>query len=237
MDDMDRDNRGRGSEDEDDNSSSSKSDPLSTRLKTLVSVFKSGFAPVVSVLALIVSLFALNAYQTNREQLSEANQRINNLSSSLADSKGDLDFFKVPIAHEKAMRAEERRKQVERETKIIKSVTQLQTKLKVFPTLEEQLREVASASVVSTTVSNPIGIVSAPAATIHSSAASAVVSIGAVSAVTAVPDKNNKKQQQASTTKVTTTEKKPPVVPKAADKTTTKAQALKEAIERFNKNQ
>jgi hypothetical protein len=219
MDDIDRDNRGRGSEDEDDNSSVSKSGLLSARLKTIASYVMSGFTPVVSVLALIISLFALNAYQTNREQLSEATLRINNLSVSLAESKGDMDFFKVPIAHEKAMRAEERRNQVERETKIIRSVTHLQTKMKVFPTLEEQLREVASA----------------PAATILSSASSAVVSSGAVSAVTAVPDKNKKQQTPAA--KVITPEKKPPVVPKVAEKTPSKAQALKEAIERFNKNQ
>jgi hypothetical protein len=236
MDDMDRANR--GSEDEDGSSSTSKPNLLHSRLKTLVSYIKSGFAPAVSVLALIFSLFALNAYHANQQQLSEAALRIDTLSSSLAESKTDVDFFKAPIAREKAIRSEERRKQVERETKIIKSVTQLQARMKISPSLEEQLREleVASAPVVSSSLARPA---SAPAET---SSPAKVVASGVPNAASAVAvpvpaatDKNKKPV-------VTTTDKKLPITQKAAepkpvDKTPTKTKALKEAIESFNRSQ
>jgi hypothetical protein len=85
------------------------------------------------------------------------------LNASLSDTKGELDNLKFAMSREKTMHGEERKKVDERDTKIIQNVSRLQTKLKVAPTLEDQLREVASAPAAAPAV---ISVVSAPAAVV-----------------------------------------------------------------------
>jgi hypothetical protein len=238
---------------EDDSASSLKSDLARARLGLVVHYMMLGFAPVVAVLALILAVIAVIGNQSNREQLSEVTSQIKSLDASLSESKGELDLFKVPLAHEKTMLAEERKKQGERETKIIKSVTQLQTRMKIAPTLEEQFREITSAPSV------PVSGVSAPAATssIASPAAAPVAAplptvVEKKSAV--VPKDTDKKPSavsqgtankpaavQKNTAKKPAavpknTAKKPVAVQKDTDKKPSKVQSLKEAIEEFNRN-
>jgi hypothetical protein len=68
------------------------------------------------------------------------------LNTSLSDTKGELENFKFAMAREKTMRSQERKQVGERDTKIIQNVGCLQAKLKVFPTLEHQLRQADSSS-------------------------------------------------------------------------------------------
>jgi hypothetical protein len=238
---------------EDDSASSLKSDLVRARLGLVVRYMMLGFAPVVAVLALILAVIAVIGNQSNREQLNEATSKINNLSANISESKGELDLFKVPLAHEKTMLAEERKKQAERETIIIKNVTQLQVKMKISPTLEEQLREKTGAQTI------PASGVSTPAVTSSiTGAASAPVaaSLPAViekkpAVVSKVTDKKPAEVPQGTAKKPgvvqkntagkpaavpKSTVKKPVAVQKDTDKKPSKVQSLKEAIEEFNKN-
>ena len=238
---------------ENDSTSSLKSDLARARLGLVVHYVMRGFAPVVSVLALILAVFAVIGNQADREQLGEATTQINSLSASMSESKGELDIFKVPLAREKTMLAEERKKQGEREAIIIKNVTQLQVKMKISPTLEEQLREKTSAPAV------PVAGVSAPAVISSiTSAASAPVAAPLPAVIekkpavvpkatdkkpTVVPQGTAKKPEtiqkktvEKPVTVPKSTVKKPEAVQKDTDKKPSKVQSLKEAIEEFNKN-
>jgi hypothetical protein len=133
------------------------------KLKLIAHYAILAFAPVVSVVALVVAVIAVtsNQSQADRAQLSELISRIDSLNASLADTKGELESLKFAMAREKTMRGEERKKVDERDTKIIQNVSRLQAKLKVSPTLEDQLREVASAPAAAPSVASAV---SAPAA-------------------------------------------------------------------------
>jgi hypothetical protein len=219
---MDNDNRST----EVDDTASLKSDLVRARLGLVVHYVFLGFAPVLSVVALIVALVAFTGNQSNKVLLGEIAAQVKNMSANVSETKTDVDIFKVPLAHEKAMLGEERKKQAERETKIIKDVTQLQIKLKVSPTLEEQLRESAVVPVVAPPApSVPVALpVSAPAvtSTVVPSTATAIVNTDKQPAPVSKP---------ATSTSAT---QKPAPTPTAAEKAT-KAQALKETIEKFNK--
>jgi hypothetical protein len=224
--DMD-DDRGRT---EDDSATPAATGLVRAKMGLVAHYARLGFAPVVSVLALIVAVFAVTGNQSNREKLNEAATRIESLSASQSESKGELELFRVPLAHEKSMLGEERKKQAERETKIIKNVTQLQIKMKISPTLEEQLREIARAPVVTPPIAS-IPVV-----------ASSVSNAASAPAVASVPEKAEK----APAVKPAVADKKPAPVPTvvntkpapapASTEKATKANALKKAIEEFNKN-
>lgn len=224
--DMD-DDRGRT---EDDSAAPAATGLVRAKMGLVAHYARLGFAPVVSVLALIVAVFAVVGNQSNREKLSEAATRIESISASQSESKGELDIFKVPLAHEKSLLGEERKKLAERETKIIKNVTQLQLKMKISPTLEEQLREIASAPVTT------------PSMTSIPVVASSVSNAASAPAVASVPEKTEK----VPTVKPAVADKKPVSVPTvvntkpapapASTEKVTKANALRKAIEEFNKN-
>jgi hypothetical protein len=187
----------------------------------------------LSVLALIFAVLAYSGNQANRTQLVQANSRIDTISAIQSESKGELDIFKVPLAHERSVLAEERRKQAEHEAKIIKDVTQLQVKMKVSPTLEEQLREGASAPVpASPVVAIPV-------------TASAVAISVPVHVPAPVPAKAETKPPVEPAAKPVVAEKKPVPVAKEVKKSApaptssekeAKAKALKQTIEDFNRN-
>jgi hypothetical protein len=141
--------------------------------------------------------------------------RIDSLNASLTESKGELDNLKFAMTREKTIHGEERKKADERDTKIIQNVTRLQAKLKVSPTLEEQLREAASAPSVK------------PSVVIAASAPS-------VATTSAVPD--NKQVVGAPAPKLA--DKKPATAAPAtsgSEKTHAQAKGLKNEIEKFNK--
>ena len=219
---MDNDNR----KTEEEDTASLKSDLVRARLGLVIHYAFLGFVPVVSVVALIVAVIALTGNQSNKAQLGEIAAQVKSMSDNVSETKTDIDIFKVPLAHEKAMLGEERKKQSEREMKIVKDVTQLQIKLKVSPTLEEQLREPAPVPVALPPVPSVPVVLPASSPAVTSTVTPSVAPVIVKTDTQSVP------VSKPATPKSTT--QKPAPTPTAAEKAT-KAQALKETIENFNK--
>jgi hypothetical protein len=210
---MDRD---RSRNPEEDDSPPSKADFARARLKIIARYASIGFAPAMSVAALIVGVIALSNTQsrTDRTESEELTSRIDSLNKNLSDTRNELESLKFASSREKTVRGEERRKLDEQDAKIIQNVTRLQVKLKVSPTLEEQLRTLASAPVA---VPVPAGAASSTPAVVPASPAT-----GNMQAVTSAQAPG--KKPVAATPK-----------PKATDNTAEQVKALREAIEKFNK--
>ncbi len=206
----------RSREEEEDNAPASKADLARAKLKFIARYAMLAFAPVVSIAALVVAMIAASSHHSPSDgtQLSELTSRIESLSTSLSETRGELDNLKFAMGHEKTLRAEERKKADELDTKIVQSLSHLQAKLKVSPTFEEQLREV----------------VSAPAATF---AATNAASAPAVAASKSPLTENS----QAVSKPIAAAEKPIAAAPKSKtlDKTPAQVKALKDAIEKFNK--
>jgi hypothetical protein len=187
------------------------------KLKLVAHYAMLGFAPVVSVIALGVALFATGNH-SDRAQISELNSRIEKLNASLSASREELENLKFSISREKSQRADERKderkKEEEHDAKIVQSITRLQEKLKIVPTLEEQLRAPTGARADASPVAGTAAIpASAPAAADKKQAAADV----------AVPAKKAEEK------------KKPAPPPKPAEKLSPQVKAIKDAIEQYNK--
>jgi hypothetical protein len=100
-----------------------------------------GFAPVVSIVALVVAVIAVSGNQANQSQFKEGLAKVNGMNAGLLAIKNDLEKFRVALAQEKTLQDDERKKLDESLTKIVQGVTRVQVKLKVSPTVEEQLRQ------------------------------------------------------------------------------------------------
>lgn len=179
------------------------------KLKLVASYAMDGFAPAVAVVAVIVSVVAMNGNKADQAQLKQNAASIESMKASLLASKAELEKFKGAMSQEKAIHEEERKKQDARMMQIIQSVSKLQVKMKISPTLEEQLHQPVSRSEVTPSV------VAVPAVSITSPAATSTVS--------AMPGKAASAPAQANVS--TGTDKKHG----------TQVQVLKEAIEKFNK--
>ena len=216
---MERDReRDRSREEEEDNAPASKGDLARAKLKLFARYAMLAFAPVVSIAALVVAMIAASNHHSQSEgaPLSEMTSRIESLSASLSETKGELDNLKFAMGREKTLRAEERKKADERDTTIVQNLSHLQAKLKVSPTIEEQLREAASA----------------PAATFTATSAASAPAVAA----SKMPLTEN---SPAVSKPIAAVEKPiaaaPKSKPKTPDKTPAQVKALKEAIEKFNK--
>jgi hypothetical protein len=187
-------------------------------LKLVAHYAVPGLAPVLSVAALVVAIVALTHDGAEPAQTVESAARIENLSASLVETKNELESLKFTLARERSLRAEERKKADERETKIIQHVTRMQTKQKIAPTLEEQLKAAASvpppvhAAPVAAPVSAPIA---APVAETHVPAAAA------------------SEPKQSVTPAPVAPAKKGAAAP-VAEQTPAQVKALKAAIDKFN---
>lgn len=207
----------RSREEEDDNAPASKADLARAKLKLFARYAMLAFAPVVSIAALVVAVIAASDHHAQSEStlLKDMTSRIESLNASLSETKGELDNLKFATAREKTLRAEERKKADERDTKIVQNLSHLQTKLKVSPTLDEQLREAASA----------------PAATF---AATNAVSAPAVAAGKLPLAENSPAVAKPIATVDKPIATAPKSKPKTPNKTPAQVKALKEAIEKFN---
>ncbi len=123
-----------------------------------------GLAPVLSIIALAIAIYAVTQNQSGEEQLSKSKSKIDNLNASLLATKSELDKLKAAIAQTNGLQDDVDKKQDERVNKIIQNVTPLQVKLKMFPTLEEQLRQAAMASAVAPAAASGIPVASPVAA-------------------------------------------------------------------------
>ncbi len=120
------------------------------KLKLIASYILLGFAPFVAVIALIVAVMAMNSNKISNAQISQNAAEIESMSASLQTSKSELEKLKAKaaLAQEKLSQENERKKQDERMTLIIQSVSKLQVKMKVSPTLAEQIHPVVSRSMI-----------------------------------------------------------------------------------------
>lgn len=144
----------------------SKADIARARLKVIARYAMLAFAPVVSVVALTIGVIAVvnDRSQAERDQLGELTAKVENLNASLAGSRAELEALKFAVARDKALHVEERKKLDEQDEMIVQSVTRLQIKLKVTPTLEMQLQQAASAPVAASAASAPAAVPATAAA-------------------------------------------------------------------------
>lgn len=103
-------------------------------------------APVLAVMALIIAAISITGNLSSQAQLGLATAKLESMNASLSASNAELEKLKASIALGKAMQGEERIRQDELVSEIIRNVTNLQIKLKIYPTLEEQLVQHTSAA-------------------------------------------------------------------------------------------
>jgi hypothetical protein len=84
-----------------------------------------------------------------------------------------VEKLKTAIAQANVLQAEANKKQDEQAVKIIQNITPLQVKLKILPTLEEQLRQAAAASAVVPTAASAVAATSVASAVVAASAVAA----------------------------------------------------------------
>jgi len=210
------------------------------KLKLVARYAMLGFAPAVSIAALGVALFATGNH-SDRAQISELNSRIDKLNASLAASREEMENLKFSMSREKSQRADERKKDEEHEVRVVQSITSLQEKLKIVPTLEAQLRLPASKhaepSPVAGTTATPVAA-PAPAAADKTPAASAPAPASAAKkpadAIPA-PKVEEKKNAAATPAKKVDEKKKVAPAPKVEENLSPQVKALKKAIDQYNK--
>ncbi|KAF0206147.1 MAG: hypothetical protein FD173_461 [Gallionellaceae bacterium] len=183
----------------------SKADKARLKLKLIARYALLGLVPVVAVGALVVAVIAITDNRSGQKQLGEMAAKIEGLNTSLSATKAELEKLKASAAKEKAQQNEELLKQDERVSKIIQNITPLQVKLKIRPTLDEQLQQPAGASAVAPAVSH-----TAPAAAPHAVAPATPH----VSSATSAPSKTPAAADKTISPQV---------------------KAMKEAIQQFNK--
>lgn len=98
-------------------------------------------ALIVAIGALVFAVLTGNGSKGNQEQLGKAEAKIEALTASLTATKGELDQFKALWAQEKALREKVRKEQDDLTTRIVQNIVPIQTKLKLKPTLDEQLQQ------------------------------------------------------------------------------------------------
>ena len=125
------------------------------KLKLVVGYAMDGFAPAVAVVAVIVAVIAMNGNKADQTQLTRNAATIESMKASMLASKAEQEKLKGSLLQEKAMHEEERKKQNERMTQIIQSVSKLQVKMKISPTLEDQLRQPLIVSATTPAVAMP----------------------------------------------------------------------------------
>jgi len=186
-----------------------------------------GIPPVLSVVAISGAVYAVMGSHTGELQTGKAIAKLESantaLTASLAASKADLEKLKASIAHEKSLQDEERKKQDELMAKIVANISPLQTKLKIKPTLNDQLHQPANTAAAPAEGAGASAELNAPAAVIPHKVTS--VPVPAVSHT--APDSHTVKMKSGATASHGSAdpERKP----------TSQAKVLKDAIEQFNK--
>ena len=116
--------------------------------KIVINYILDGFAPFVAVAALIVAVMAFNENQSSQLKLSNASVKVDNLNASLTTYKLELEKLKTVMAIEAEKQVQKNKVMDEQERQIIRSVSKLQNKMKVSPTLEEELHPIVKGEMV-----------------------------------------------------------------------------------------
>jgi hypothetical protein len=133
-----------------------------SKLKLVGHYAMLGIGPLLAIVALVVAVMALSGNRASEQQATKAVAAAANLEKSLEATRNELERLKLSIAQEKNGQNEERRQREEREAKIVQNITQVQAKLKISPTLEQQLQAPASAPAAASAAAAPAA--AAPAA-------------------------------------------------------------------------
>lgn len=135
------------------------------KLKLIANYLLDGFAPVAAVAAFIVAVMAFNGNHSGLAQLERNATVIESLNASLLASKTELEKLKTATSQEKLLHEEASNKQNEQMEKIIQNVSHLQAKMKISPTLQEQLHQAINTSALPPIVAGMASSAAMPVAT------------------------------------------------------------------------
>ena len=128
-------------------------DAIRQKLKVVLHYAMIGFAPAVAVAALAVAVIAITGNRSGQVQSGELAARLDSANTNLAASRSEVERLHIALGQLKAQQEDEHKKQEEVLGKIIQNVSRLQAKMKVSPTLEDQLGHSASAPAIALTAS------------------------------------------------------------------------------------
>lgn len=236
---MDRDREGNAENDE---ASTPESGGWREKLKPAAHYALLAFAPVVSIVALIVALAASGSH-SDQAQLVEVNARIDKLEASLQASRAEVENLKFAMSREKSSRGEERKKDEELDAKVIQNISRLQNKLKIAPTLEEQLQAVSGVPTAASHVEGTAPAQAVPQPAILDNKPSAIVATpkaGQTTGASVAPAKKGEEKKNAapaaSPKKIDGKKKSVPApAQKSGEKMSPQVKVLKDAIDQYNK--
>ena len=110
-----------------------------------------GFGPFVAVLALMFAIISMARIPSLQAKMADADAKIQKLNTDLASSRIELAKLKDALRQEISARTLDDQKRDQMTATIIRNITPLQLKLRIHPTLEEQLGSTAAASGVPVT--------------------------------------------------------------------------------------
>lgn len=120
-------------------------------LKSLMHYVMLGFAPFVAALALMFALISIVRVPAMQVKVGNADARMKKLETDLNSSRAELKKLKDVLQREQTVRAQNEKKHNRLAAQIVHDVTQLQTKLKIHPTLKQRLKQARAVSAVPTT--------------------------------------------------------------------------------------
>jgi hypothetical protein len=135
--------------------------PFRARLK-VVAHYALLASPVLALLGILLAVIALVIHRPAPPPTDDA--RIESLSTSLTETKNELESLKFILARERAARSDERKEDDARAARIVRHVSELEKRQKVAPTLEDELQKapVAPASSPAAASQPPAPVVPAP---------------------------------------------------------------------------
>jgi len=207
-----------------------KQELMRMKLKSVLHIAMLWFSPVAAVLAVVLAVFAFMGNQTAQKQLHKHGATIKSLKANLSASKRELKKLKMraTVASKKTSLLKEKlMKQDEQLALIVKNVTPLQVRMKISPTLATQLLPAASGVVVAEAVETNV----APATVKH---------VPEVKHKPKIRHKPKTVYRKPTPPKEQVVHSTPPSSKASQSSRSKKAlspevQAMKEAIERFNR--
>lgn len=121
-----------------------RADVIRAKLKLVADYALDGFPPVAAAIAIIVAVIAINGNHSSQALLEKNTASLEHVNATVAAYKGELEQLKLALAQERNLRAEAENKQNAQIATVIQNISPLQVKLKVSPTLQEQLSQPAS---------------------------------------------------------------------------------------------
>lgn len=122
-------------------------DAAKQKLKRILVIAVSGVSPVLALAALGVAFYALTGSRSEHAQSEKYATAIEASNAGLAASRQELDKLKLSsaaLARENAELTEKLKKQEVLLARVVQNITPVQARLKMTPTLESQLQQLAS---------------------------------------------------------------------------------------------